>query len=225
MSFVKRMKTIVALMLLGGVVGCHGNGVKYTNADGGSADGAKIADVGANVSDLKITLWDALAEASIREDVSSFEVKIADDEVNKLEDDAKKKDAINNGQEDAATSTDLSTITLPKDITVYTKAEMTPTRPSCVAAAPGWLSLVSVFLAEDQKCWSDTDCTYVSFTDSCGMICVLPINKQRIGEFGTQVYTYASANCSSCPDSVVYPDCPAPRSVYCNVGRCEYTAN
>ena len=114
---------------------------------------------------------------------------------------------------------------LPKDVTVYTNKDLGTADAKCVAATPGWLSLVSTFLAEDQKCWADTDCTYVSFDDSCGMICVLPMNEQRIGEFGSQVYGYATANCSTCPSPASYPSCPAPTTVYCNAGRCAYKAN
>jgi hypothetical protein len=130
--------------------------------------------------------------------------------------DAKSKSA--DGEGDLGTDTQP----LPKDVTVYANKDLATADDRCVAATPGWVSVVATFLAEDQKCWADADCTYVSFSDSCGMICVLPMNQQRIGEFGTQVYNYATANCSSCPTPSSYPTCPAPTSVYCNAGRCEY---
>jgi hypothetical protein len=111
---------------------------------------------------------------------------------------------------------------LPKDVTVYTSKDYSAADAQCVAATPGWLSQVATFLAEDQKCWADSDCTYVSFSDDCGLICVLPMNQQRIGEFGTRVYGYASSNCSTCPSLPSYPACAPPTAVYCNAGRCEY---
>jgi hypothetical protein len=111
---------------------------------------------------------------------------------------------------------------LPKDVTVYASKDYGPADAQCVAATPGWLSQVATFLAEDQKCWADSDCTYVSFSDNCGSICVLPMNQQRIGEFGTRVYGYASSNCSTCPSAPSYPACAPPTAVYCNAGRCEY---
>lgn len=91
-----------------------------------------------------------------------------------------------------------------------------------MAATPGWLSLVATFLAEDQKCWADADCTYVSFSDGCGEVCVLPMNRQRIGEFGTHIYDYASSNCTTCPKLPSYPSCSPPTTMFCNAGRCEY---
>jgi hypothetical protein len=128
----------------------------------------------------------------------------------------------------AEEASDLATDTpsLPKDVIVYTNKDLVAGADAkCVAAAPGWLSVVSTFLAEDQKCWADSDCTYVSFSDACGMICVLPMNQQRIGEFGNQVYGYASANCGTCPSPTTFPTCPAPTTVYCNAGRCAYKGN
>ena len=111
---------------------------------------------------------------------------------------------------------------LPKDVTIHAAKDYTPADDQCTAATTTWLDLVATFLAEDQKCWADSDCMYVSFTDNCGEICVLPMNQQRVGEFGTRVYSYAAENCSTCPTSVSYPTCAQPTAVYCNAGRCEY---
>ena len=123
---------------------------------------------------------------------------------------------------DTSPGSTVDTSPLPKDTVIFANADLGSATPQCVAAAPGWRNLLGTFLAEDQKCWADSDCTYVSFTDACGMICPLPMNKQRIGEFSTQVNTYASSNCASCANPTSYPTCPVPRGVYCNSGRCEY---
>jgi hypothetical protein len=121
------------------------------------------------------------------------------------------------------TSADSSGVpALPQDVTVHTAKDFSDADPQCVAATPGWLSLVATFLAEDQKCWADSDCTYVSFSDGCGEVCVLPMNRQRIGEFGTHIYDYASSNCTTCPKLPSYPSCSPPTTMFCNAGRCEY---
>lgn len=111
---------------------------------------------------------------------------------------------------------------LPKDVTIYAVKDLAPADAKCVAAAPGWVEVVATFLSEDQKCWADSDCNYVSFSDSCGFICVLPMNKQRIGEFYEHTSGYASTNCSTCPTVLAFPACTPPTDVYCNAGRCEY---
>jgi hypothetical protein len=111
---------------------------------------------------------------------------------------------------------------LPQDVTVYTAKDFSDADPQCVAATPGWLSLVATFLAEDQRCWADDDCTYVSFSDGCGQICALPMNWLRIGEFGTHIYDYAFSNCTTCPKLPSYPSCSPPTTMFCNAGRCEY---
>lgn len=111
---------------------------------------------------------------------------------------------------------------LPQDVTVYTAKDFSDADAQCVAATPGWLSLVATFLAEDQKCWADSDCMYVSFSDGCGQVCVLPMNRQRVGEFGDHVYNYASSNCTTCPKLPSYPSCAPPTTMFCNAGRCEY---
>jgi hypothetical protein len=111
---------------------------------------------------------------------------------------------------------------LPQDVTVHTAKDFSDADPQCVAATPGWLSLVATFLAEDQKCWADSDCMYVSFSDGCGEVCVLPMNRQRVGEFGTHIYDYASSNCTTCPKVPSYPSCAPPTTMFCNAGRCEY---
>jgi hypothetical protein len=111
---------------------------------------------------------------------------------------------------------------LPQDVTVHAAKDFSDADPQCVAATPGWLSLVATFLAEDQKCWADSDCTYVSFSDGCGQVCVLPMNRQRIGEFGTHIYDYAASSCLTCPKLPSYPPCAPPTTMFCNAGRCEY---
>jgi hypothetical protein len=111
---------------------------------------------------------------------------------------------------------------LPQDVTVHAAKDFSDADPQCVAATPGWLSLLSTFLAEDQKCWADSDCMYVSFSDGCGEVCVLPMNRQRVGEFGEHIYSYASSNCTTCPKVPSYPSCSPPTTVFCNAGRCEY---
>ena len=114
---------------------------------------------------------------------------------------------------------------LPKDTVLFPNQDQGPADAQCVAATPGWLNVVGTFLVEDQKCWADTDCTYVSFSDPCGNICPVPMNTQRIGEFGAEVSNYANTNCGTCPSPATYPVCPAPRAVYCNAGQCEYRAS
>jgi hypothetical protein len=112
---------------------------------------------------------------------------------------------------------------LPKDTVVFPNQDQGRADAQCVAATPGWLNIVGTFLVEDQKCWADTDCTYVSFSDPCGNICPVPMNTQRIGEFGTEVSGYANANCGTCPSpAATHPVCSAPRAVYCNAGQCEF---
>ena len=111
---------------------------------------------------------------------------------------------------------------LPQDTTIHLSRDQGGADAACVAGTLGWLSLVATFLSEDQKCWADADCIYVSFSDACGEICPVPINRQRVGEFGSQVYGHASSKCSSCPKLTGSVACPQPRGVFCNAGRCEY---
>jgi hypothetical protein len=111
---------------------------------------------------------------------------------------------------------------LPQDVTIHAAKDFSDADPQCVAATPGWLSLIATFLAESRKCDSDSDCTYASFGDGCGEICALPMNWQRIGDLGNPIYAYAASNCTTCPRLPSYPSCSPPTTMFCNAGRCEY---
>ena len=202
-------------------LGCHSNAIRVLTPDGGvadvggadqvtSSDSAASPDASADLPRDSLAPVDLARVPDSAPDGVSPPPEAPDAKVQALE-----------VSSDLATDTPL----LPKDVVLFTNKDFGAADARCIAATPGWLGLVSTFLAEDQKCWADTDCTYVSFSDACGMICVLPMNMQRIGEFGTQVYNYASANCSTCPSPASYPACAAPRAVYCNAGRCEYKAS
>ena len=39
---------------------------------------------------------------------------------------------------------------------------------TCVNATTSWLDRLTTYLAEDPKCWTDSDCNFVSFSNSCG---------------------------------------------------------
>jgi hypothetical protein len=227
-------------------IGCHSTGINISSADGGVADVTTLSDIIGRDSTMATgpDMPDALVAPDVLEPGPDTNVRgsdaaailpadalsVADSATEGLflpppeASDAQVQTTPDAGRAPSDASGDLATDVppLPKDVVISTNKDLGPADAQCIAATPGWLDLVSTFLAEDQKCWADTDCTYVSFSDSCGMICVLPMNQQRIGEFGTQVYDYASTNCSTCPSSVSYPACPAPRAVYCNAGRCEY---
>jgi len=111
----------------------------------------------------------------------------------------------------------------PKGVDVYANKDLAGGADAqCTAGTPGWLDVVRTTLAEDQKCLVDTDCFYVSFSDPCGMVCVFPLNKYRMGEFAARLTGYASAKCSTCPSAAGSAPCQAPRDVRCNSGLCEY---
>ena len=211
-----------ALFVIAGV-GCHGSVMTVSGADGGAGDVTSSLDV--------VGLDSAPAGPDTRDAVVTQDVFLPGPDsfpARPEASDLRGQSAPDARGAPADASGDLSTAgvpPLPKDVVILTNENLGPADAQCIAATPGWVNMVSTFLAEDQKCWADTDCTYVSFSDSCGMICVLPMNQQRIGEFGTQVYGYASENCSSCPSPASYPACSAPRAVFCNAGRCEYKAN
>jgi hypothetical protein len=204
---------LIGLLFVPTGIGCHSTGISVSSADGGAADVVTLSDIIGRDSTMAA---DALSVAdSVTDGLFLPPPEASDAQVQPTPDAGR---ALSDASGDLATDVPP----LPKDVVISTNKDLGPADAQCIAATPGWLDLVSTFLAEDQKCWADTDCTYVSFSDSCGMICVLPMNQQRIGEFGTQVYGYASSNCSSCPSPASYPACPAPRAVYCNAGRCEY---
>ena len=242
---------LCALTAVAGVA-CRSNAIKVAQSDGGAADLVRGTDVVAPNSDLAVgpDTVDAVvtrevpgpgpdgkaSDAVVAEDGAQDGTPLpppdaVDGSPQLLPEVASDlpADLTPDGSPDliADVGGDLavSVPTLPKDVTVYTSKDYGPADAQCVAATPGWLSLVATFLAEDQKCWADSDCMYVSFSDNCGLVCVLPMNRQRVGEFGAQVYKYASVDCSTCPRSVTYPTCTPPTTVYCNAGRCEYKKN
>jgi hypothetical protein len=206
--------------------------MKTSTGDGGAADigigpdfagrdvsPAVVADT-APVRDLRLSNADSGTAVSLP-DIGNRDTLDSSDVVSG-------GDSATGAQPDSTVARDLakSSDTAPagQNTVLFLNQDQGPADAQCVAATSGWLDVVSTFLAEDQKCWADSDCTYVSFTDSCGMICPVPMNTQRIGEFGTEVYNHASANCASCPRPATYPACPSPRGVYCNAGRCEFRA-
>jgi hypothetical protein len=94
---------------------------------------------------------------------------------------------------------------------------------TCVAATASWLDSLTTYLAEDRKCWADSDCNYVSFSNSCGQVCPVPMNVQRVGEFAKNAIGDLDPKCSTCPVLTDYPSCPAPPgdgSVICSNNVC-----
>ena len=94
---------------------------------------------------------------------------------------------------------------------------------TCVAATASWLDSLTTYLAEDRKCWADSDCNYVSFSNSCGLVCPVPMNVQRVGEFAKNAIGDLDPKCSTCPVLTDYPSCPAPPgdgSVICSNNVC-----
>jgi hypothetical protein len=116
--------------------------------------------------------------------------------------------------------TDASRI--PWDITLFQNKEFGPADDECIEGTALWLDRVAKFLAEDQMCWSNEDCTTATFTDACGKICVFALNNDRMGEFVEKVKAFGTVQCASCPQPETYPTCPPARDVHCNAGRCEY---
>jgi hypothetical protein len=110
-------------------------------------------------------------------------------------------------------------------ILVLTIKDYAPASPACVDNTAAWIATLTSFIPEDRKCWNDTDCSYASFSSGCGMVCPVPINKQRIGEFGTQVMSNYTTKCGVCPELSTYPRCPAPpgaSEVACKNNQCEW---
>jgi hypothetical protein len=98
-----------------------------------------------------------------------------------------------------------------------------PADAACVQGTSSWLDGLTTYLAEDRRCFADSDCQYVSFSNACGQVCPVPMNTQRIGEFGQHAIGDFDPKCSSCPVLTDYPSCPTPPgdgSVICNNNLC-----
>ena len=94
---------------------------------------------------------------------------------------------------------------------------------TCVDGTASWIASLTTYLAEDRKCWADSDCNYVSFSNSCGQVCPVPMNTQRVGEFAKNAIGDMDSKCSTCPVLTDYPSCPAPPgdgSVICSNNLC-----
>jgi hypothetical protein len=94
---------------------------------------------------------------------------------------------------------------------------------TCVQNTASWIDSVTTYLAEDRRCFADSDCQYVSFSNSCGQVCPVPMNVQRIGEFGQHAIGDFDPKCSTCPMLSNYPMCAAPPgdgSVICTKNVC-----
>jgi hypothetical protein len=94
---------------------------------------------------------------------------------------------------------------------------------TCVDGTASWIDSLTTYLAEDRKCWADSDCNYVSFSNSCGQVCPVPMNAQRVGEFAKNAIGDMDSKCSTCPVLTDYPSCPDPPgdgSVMCSNSVC-----
>lgn len=94
---------------------------------------------------------------------------------------------------------------------------------ACSEGTATWLSTLSTYLAEDRKCWTDSDCQYISISNSCGQVCPVPINVQRIGEFSNYAIGKTEEKCSTCPQLTDMPVCappPGDGSVVCKNNLC-----
>ena len=94
---------------------------------------------------------------------------------------------------------------------------------TCVQNTASWIDSVTTYLAEDRRCFADSDCQYVSFSNSCGQVCPVPMNVQRIGEFAQHAIGDFDPKCSTCPVLTSYPICAAPPedgSVICSNNVC-----
>jgi hypothetical protein len=108
-------------------------------------------------------------------------------------------------------------------VIVYVTADLTPVDSTCSAGGKAWLAAIQAALPQARGCLLDDDCIYASFSDDCGNICVMPINKYRIGEFGVRVSTYSTHTCATCPEVLdILDGCSAPGTVVCRAGQCEY---
>jgi hypothetical protein len=216
MSFCRAFGLVLAIAVLG----CRSGGIKVSPDAGASVltDAAAkdaqtffadVAPVEALSGKDESAGEDAMSLADSASDVSP-DVRPAFDSIA----------VVDSARESSPAGSDTPAI--PRDVTVHTARDFSDADPQCVAATPGWLSLIATFLAQAQQCSADSDCTYVSFSDGCGEICALPMNWQRIGELGTPIYGYASSNCTTCPKLPSYPACAPPTTMFCNAGRCEY---
>ncbi len=120
---------------------------------------------------------------------------------------------------DAATKPDGPP--LPPDVTIVLLKDLAKADARCIAGTAGWLDLVASMIPTYRVCQTDADCEYVTFYETCGVICQLPMKGDWSGGFAYQTGKYADANCASCPTGLSLPDCPASSTVYCNAGRCE----
>ena len=111
---------------------------------------------------------------------------------------------------------------IPWDITLFQNKDFGPADDSCIQGTAMWLDRVATFLAEDQRCWGNDDCSWTPFTDACGKICVFAINNDLRDEFIEKVKAVSTVQCASCPQPETYPTCAPAGDVYCNAGRCEY---
>jgi hypothetical protein len=95
---------------------------------------------------------------------------------------------------------------------------------ACVEGTASWIASLTTYLAEDRKCWADSDCQYVaSFSNPCGQVCAVPLNTQRVGEFAKNAIGDLYSKCSTCPVPTDYPSCPDPPgdgSVMCSNNVC-----
>ena len=99
------------------------------------------------------------------------------------------------------------------------------TDSKCVEGTASWIAALKTYAADDRKCWDDTDCRYVSFGNSCGDVCAVPMNVQRIGEFGSNAMGKLEDGCLSCPRSGGVPPCPPPPGngdSVCRNGLCDW---
>lgn len=109
------------------------------------------------------------------------------------------------------------------DVTIHLNRDAGSADPACVGGTDVWIEQVNSLLSKDRPCLVDDDCTYVSFGDPCASICPIPLNKLRIGEFGTTTSQIAASSCTSCPVPDSFAPCPAPGAVHCSVdGWCNF---
>jgi hypothetical protein len=126
---------------------------------------------------------------------------------------------------DTSSATAVDGGVLISGILVYTIKDYAPASAACIENTAAWITTLTNFIPEDRKCWDDTDCAYASFSSGCGLVCPVPINKQRIGEFGTQVMSNYGTKCGTCPELQTYPRCPTPPGageVSCKKNQCEW---
>jgi hypothetical protein len=108
-------------------------------------------------------------------------------------------------------------------VEVIQYAEYGSADTACVQGTTSWLSTLTTYLPEDRKCWADSDCQYVSFSNLCGQVCPVPMNTQRIGEFAQHAIGDLDPKCATCPVLTDFPRCPAPPgdgSVICSNNLC-----